>query len=92
MPRQKNLDPLYYHDAPIEKMTIAELTDALGIDRAAELLNTSRRAIYTVRNTNVLSIARHMLLIEEVKRDAVACRRRLILLQQRQIDKDARRA
>lgn len=91
MPRHKNLDPLYYHDAPIEKMTIAELTDALGIDRAAGLLNTSRRAIYTVRNTNVLSLARHMMLIEEVKRDSDACRRRLVLLQQRQIDKNARR-
>lgn len=85
-------DPMFYQHAPLETLTITDLTDALGVARAADLLGTTRRSIYTVRNTNVLGIDRHTKLIDEVRKDEAACRQRLVVLRKRQIDKTARAA
>lgn len=54
---------------PVEKYSLVDLTDALGIKRSAEILNTSPRAIYTIRHSNVVSPERLSVLIEAVKAD-----------------------
>jgi hypothetical protein len=43
---------------PLEKLNVRELTDVIGIKESAALFNTSVRAIYTMRNTNSISIER----------------------------------
>jgi hypothetical protein len=43
---------------PLEKLNVRELTDVIGIKESATLFNTSIRAIYTMRNTNSISIER----------------------------------
>ena len=48
------LKPADYAALPLELWTVTDLTDALTVDKAAALLKTSKRAIYTIRNTNVL--------------------------------------
>jgi hypothetical protein len=75
------IKPVDYETKPVDTFTIAELTDALSVEASAELLSTSRRAIYTVRNTNVVSYERLMKLIKAVKADEATCRRRLVILQ-----------
>lgn len=66
-----------YMTYPIEHFTVRDLTDALGIKRAAELLNTSARAIYTTRNTNRLGYDRIVKLREAVLADEATARQRL---------------
>jgi len=71
--------PVDYQTLPLELFTVKDLTDAIGVARAAEIFNTSDRAIYTVRNTNVLSERRVLMLIHEIKRDEAAYRQRLVI-------------
>lgn len=85
-------EPLDYRNVALELLSITDLTDALGVEKSADLLNTSRRSIYTVRNTNVLGIDRHTVLINAVRANESACRQRLVVLRQRQNDKAARMA
>lgn len=68
-----------YHAKPLTEFSVADLTDALTVKRAAELLNTTRRAIYTVRHTNALSEARVAILIDAIRADEERCRQRLIV-------------
>lgn len=84
-----------YQTLPLELFTVKDLTDALGVQRAAEIFNTSDRAIYTIRNTNVLSEQRALLLINEIKRDEAAYRQRLVIkrnMQKTRADNAANRA
>ncbi len=73
------LKPADYSTLPLELWTVTDLTDALTVERAAELLDTTKRAIYTIRNTNVLSVPRTMVLIEAVRRDEERCRNELMV-------------
>lgn len=77
---------------PLELFRAKDLTDALGVDRAAEILNTTKRSIYTIRNTNVLSETRVQTLQMEIRRNEKECRKRLIMhrfkRQERQILRD----
>ena len=73
------VQPVDYLTLPLELFTVKDLTDAIGVSRAAEIFNTSDRAIYTVRNTNVLSEQRVLLLINEIKRDEVNYRQKLVI-------------
>jgi hypothetical protein len=66
-----------YKSLPLELFTITDLTDAIGVAEAAELLDTTPRAIYTVRNTNVLSFERRMKLIDAVKANETELREKL---------------
>jgi len=77
--------PVDYLTRPLELFTVTDLTDAIGVKRAAELLNTSKRAIYTVRNTNVLSQERVLALINEVKTDETGFRRKLVIKRNMQL-------
>jgi len=52
---------------PLEKLNVRELTDVLGIKESAELFNTSVRAIYTMRNTNSISIERLQSAVNTIK-------------------------
>lgn len=81
-----------YRKLPVDQFTITELTDALGVEVSAALLGTSRRAVYTVRNTNVLGIERHRTLIEAVKSDEAKCRERLLFMLQRRERREEARA
>ena len=73
------LKPADYSTLPLEQWTVTDLTDALTVERSAELLETTKRAIYTIRNTNVLSVPRTMSLIEAVRKDEERCRRELVV-------------
>lgn len=73
------VQPVDYQTMPLELFTVKDLTDALGVSKAAEIFNTSCRAIYTVRNTNVLSESRVLLLINEIKKDEPGYRQRLMI-------------
>lgn len=84
----KNTD---YMTLPLEKFTVTDLTDAIGVVKSAALLNTSRRAIYTIRNTNVLSVDRVLLLIEEVRKTEADMRQRLVVMRNMQSERKARR-
>lgn len=86
---QKNTD---YMTLPLEQFTVTDLTDAIGVVKAAGLLDTSRRAIYTIRNTNVLSVDRVLLLINEMRKDETALRQRLVVMRNMQAQRHARRA
>lgn len=88
MARQKKTHaPHVYHTLALEEFTVTDLTDALGVKRAAALIATTCRSIYTVRNTNVLGVERQLKLIAEVRSDEARCRERLVVLRQRQLDK-----
>lgn len=86
---QKNTD---YMTLPLEQFTVTDLTDAIGVIKSAELLSTSRRAIYTIRNTNVLHVDRVLLLINEVRKDEQTLRQRLVVMRNMQAERQARRA
>jgi hypothetical protein len=73
------VQPVVYQTLPLELFTVKDLTDALGVTRSAELFNTSLRAIYTIRNTNVLSENRVLRLIDEIKKDEASYRQRLMI-------------
>lgn len=81
--------PVDYSTHPIDAFTLRELTDALGVEMSAKVLSTSRRAIYTIRNTNTVSLERLLTLIEAVKVDEAESRRRLILRQRLRADRAA---
>lgn len=68
-----------YWQMPLELLTVKDLTDALGVRRSAELLNTSQRAIYTIRNKNMLSERRVLILIREFQTNEADYRQRLII-------------
>lgn len=70
--------PEDYFDLPLELFSVADLTDALGIPEAAELLDTSCRSVYTVRNTNEMGLERLGILQEAVRKDEKAARARLV--------------
>jgi hypothetical protein len=73
------VQPVDYQTLPLELFTVKDLTDALGVPLSAELFNTSMRAIYTIRNTNVLSEHRVLKLIQEIKKDEQSYRQRLMI-------------
>ena len=90
------VQPAEYQTLPLALFTVSDLTDALGISRSAEILATTPRAIYTVRNTNVLSEPRAVRLIDEIKKDEAGCRQRLMIIRNlqkaRADDRSAREA
>jgi len=71
--------PEEYRTLPLELFSVSDLTDALGIEASAQLLGTSKRSVYTVRNTNSIGEARTRLLIGAIKQDEENCRTRLII-------------
>ena len=71
--------PADYAILPLELWTVTDLTDALTVDVSAALLKTTQRAIYTIRNTNVLSVQRTLQLIEAVRANEEHYRRQLMV-------------
>ena len=70
--------PEDYFELPLELFSVADLTDALGIPKAAALLDTTCRSLYTVRNTNEMGLERLGVLQEAVRADEKAARARLV--------------
>lgn len=83
-------EPLDFTSCPLEQLSVKDLTDALGIAESATLLNTSARAIYTVRNTSALSADRMLQLIAAVRQDEENCRRRLVVTRRLQAERASR--
>ncbi len=83
-------EPIDFATCPLEQMSVKDLTDALGIAESAQLLNTSARAIYTVRNTSALSTDRMLKLIAAVRMDEENCRRRLVVSRRLQAERERR--
>lgn len=83
-------EPLDFATCPLEQLSVKDLTDALGIDVSAQLLNTTARAIYTVRNTSALSTERMLKLIAAVRNDEQECRRRLVVMRRLQAERALR--
>ena len=83
-------DSLDFTSCPLEQLSVKDLTDALGIAESAKLLNTSARAIYTVRNTSALSADRMLQLIAAVRADEENCRRRLVVTRRLQAERERR--
>lgn len=81
---KKHKEPAFYRTAPLSDFTITDLTDALGVARSVEILNTSARSIYTVRHTDKVGLDRQLKLIRAVEQDEAACRERLVVLRTRQ--------
>ena len=88
--KSDDLDPRQYTTLPLELFSLTDLTDALGVNESAKLLNTSRRAIYTIRNTNRVGAERLMTLIAAVRADEPACRQRLVALRNMKARQPAR--
>ena len=86
------VQPIDYQTLPLELFTVTDLTDALTVEASAVLLDTSRRAIYTIRNTNALSPARMVRLINEVKTDEATYRQRLVVMRNMQSTRRHKRA
>lgn len=84
-------ETLDFATCPLEQLSVKDLTDALGIAKAAELLNTTARAMYTVRNTSALGAPRMMALIAAVKEDEATCRQRLIVTRRLQAERERRK-
>ena len=84
------LKPADYSALPLELWTVTDLTDALGVESAAALLKTTRRAIYTIRNTNVLSVGRTLQLIAAVRSHEEHCRRQLTVMRNAQFTRAAK--
>ena len=84
-------DYAHLRDAPLDTLTIADLTDALGIGTAADLLGVSRRQIYTVRSSDRLGVARIAKLIGAIRKDEAACRERLLIVRTQKARQEARK-
>lgn len=84
-------DYAHLRDAPLDTLTIADLTDALGIGTAADLLGVSRRQIYTVRSSDRLGVARIAKLIDAIRKDEAACRERLLIVRTQKARQEARK-
>lgn len=83
-------ETLDFTSCSLELLSVKDLTDALGIAESAKLLNTSARAIYTVRNTSALSADRMLQLIAAVRADEENCRRRLVVTRRLQAERATR--
>lgn len=70
--------PEDFYTLPLDLFSVADLTDALGIERAAKILATSARAIYTVRNTNEMGLERIAKLQAAILKDETSARARLV--------------
>lgn len=68
-----------YMTLPLEQFTVRDMTDALGVLASANLLGTTRRAIYTTRNTNKIGTDRALQLINEIRKNEAECRTRLVV-------------
>jgi hypothetical protein len=73
------MQPSEYMTQPLELWSVVDLTDALGIAKAAETLGTSSRVVYTVRNTGALSVDRVKKLINAVREDEPEYRQKLVI-------------
>lgn len=87
-----NIEPIDYQTLPLELFTITDLSDALGVEKTAEILATSRRAIYTIRNTNVLAFERQKKLIDAIRQDEANYRSKLVTIRGAQKTRALRRA
>jgi hypothetical protein len=83
--------PAEYQTLPLELWTITDLTDALTVEASADLLKTTKRAIYTIRNTDVLAIDRRERLIGAVRENEDMLRRRLMVLRNAQHTRASKR-
>lgn len=83
--------PEDYYTLPLDLFSVTDLTDALGIDRAAKLLGTSSRAIYTVRNTNEMGLERVATLQAAIREDETGVRARLVRMRNLQFIRRAQR-
>jgi len=81
--------PSDYSTLPLEEWTVTDLTDALTVVKSAEILKTSLRAIYTIRNTNVLHVERTMRLIDAVRANEEHHRRQLTVIRNAQFNRAA---
>ena len=68
-----------YMTLPLERFTIRDLTDAIGIAESSILLATTPRAIYTQRNTGKISVERMQKLIAQVRNNEQHYRERLAI-------------
>lgn len=68
-----------YMTLPLERFTIRDLTDAIGIAESSVLLATTPRAIYTQRNTGKISVERMQKLIAQVRSNESHYRERLAI-------------
>ena len=73
-----------YMSVPIERLTLTDLTDAIGVAPSAKVLNTSCRAIYTVRNTQSISVNRVLALRAHFRTQEQHYRERLTILREKQ--------
>lgn len=75
--------PSDYFNLPLELWSVRDLTDALGVDKAVQLLGSTRRSIYTARNKSIVSPARLAKLIDAVRADETNCRSNLVAIRNR---------
>lgn len=85
------MQPADYKTLDLELFTVRDLTDALEVDVAAKILNTSRRAIYTIRCTNSISERRAMRLIAAIRENEEFYRSSLVIKRNNQKTRAERR-
>lgn len=76
---RKSIDPSDYFTMPPERMTVTDLTDAIGIQVAAELIGTTPRAVYVMRNKNTIHVDRLQKLVAHFRSDEKNLRERLVI-------------
>lgn len=90
-PARPERKPEDYYTLPLELFSVTDLTDAIGIERAASILGTSARAIYTVRNTNEMGPERVAKLQAAIGKDEAGARARLVSMRNLQSIRRAQR-
>jgi hypothetical protein len=82
--------PEEYATLPLERWTLVDMTDAIGVPETAVMLKTTRRAVYTFRSTKTIALPRIMQLIDKIKSNEKYYRSRLITLRTVQLARAAR--
>lgn len=69
-----------YLSLPLTEFTVRDLTDALTVAKSAELIKSTPRGIYTMRNTGRMGRNRMLALIEAVRANEAELREQLVVV------------
>jgi hypothetical protein len=73
-------DPTIYYTKPLETWTFEELQDALGTERTAEILGTTRGNVRMLKHRGSASLPRMQALQQAVRANEETCRRDLVTI------------
>lgn len=87
-----NRKPAAYLKLRLMEWSVKDLTDALTPAKSAVIINTSLRAIYTMRNTGIMGRERRDMLVDAVKANEQEFREQLVVMRRMGEARAAKRA